>query len=189
MLQPPGFETDSQLVCKLHKEIYELKQAPRSWFQKLSHTLSSLDFSSTKSDSSLFIKTDSHTTLFFLVYVNDILITRSSLSVIQSLIISLQQHFGLKDLGRLHYFLGIEALWTSNGSLHLSQTKYIKDLLQKSRILSSKPQPTLMISSIRLTRDGTTIVDDPSLYRSIVGSFQYILTTRSELSYSVNKVC
>jgi len=40
---------------------------------------------------------------------------------------------------------------------------------------------------MRLTRDGTTAVDDPSLYRSIVGSLQYILITRPELSYNVNK--
>ncbi|XP_068466265.1 uncharacterized mitochondrial protein AtMg00810-like [Phaseolus vulgaris] len=106
-----------------------------------------------------------------------------------SLISSLQQHFGLKDLGRLHYFLGIEISWTTHGSLHLSQTKYITDLLHKSGMLSSKPQPTPMISSMRLTRDGTTTVDDSSLYRSVVGSLQYILITRPELSYSVNKVC
>ena len=42
---------------------------------------------------------------------------------------------------------------------------------------------------MRLTRDGTTTVDDSSLYRSVVGSLQYILITRPELSYSVNKVC
>jgi len=154
MLQPSGFETDSQLVCNLHKAIYGLKHAPRSWFQKLSYTLSSLGFSSTKSDSSLFIKTYTHVTLFVLIYVDDILITGNSLS----------------DLQSLHYFFGIEASWTTNGSLNLSQMKYIKDLLQKSGMVSSKPQPTRMISSIRLTRDDTTTFDDPSLYRSIVGS-------------------
>ena len=82
MLQPPGFETNSQLLCNLHKAIYGQKQAPRSWFQKLSHTLSSLGFSSTKSDSSLFIKTNAQTTLFVLIYVDNILITGSCLSVV-----------------------------------------------------------------------------------------------------------
>ena len=189
MLQPPGFNNDPTLVCKLHKAIYGLKQAPRSWFHKLSQTLFSFGFSATKSDTSLFIKTTKNVTLFVLIYVDDILITGSSLVAIQSLIFSLQQHFGLKDLGHLHYFLDIVISWTTHGSLHLSQTKYITDLHHKSGMLSSKPQPTPMISSMRLTRDGTIAVDDPSLYRSIVGSLQYILITRPELSYSVNKVC
>ncbi|XP_068461664.1 secreted RxLR effector protein 161-like [Phaseolus vulgaris] len=46
-----------------------------------------------------------------------------------------------------------------------------------------------MISSMCLTRDGTTTVDDLSLYKSIVGSPQYVLITKPELSYNVNKVC
>jgi len=42
----------------------------------------------------------------------------------------LGQHFALKDLGRLHYFLGVEASWIMDGNLDLSRTQYITDLLQ-----------------------------------------------------------
>jgi len=73
--------------------------------------------------------------------------------------------------------------------IHLVQTKYIRDLLQKTGMLTSKPQPTPMISSSRLVQDGTITVDDSSLCRSVVDSLQYILITRPELAYSVNKVC
>ena len=98
MLQPLGFNSDPTLVCKLHKAIYGLKYAPRSWFHKLSQTFISIGLSAIKSDSSLFIITAKNVTLFVLIYVDDILITGSSLVVIQSLISSLQQYFGLKDL-------------------------------------------------------------------------------------------
>jgi len=67
MVQPPGFNTnDNTVVCKLKKFINGLKQAPRSWFQKLSSTLLSFGFTPTKSDSSLFINIQSDFTLFVL---------------------------------------------------------------------------------------------------------------------------
>jgi len=58
----------------------------------------------------------------------------------------------------------------------------------KTGMLTSKPQPTPMISCSHLTQGGTTAVDDSSLYRLVVGSLQYILNTNLELAYNVNKV-
>jgi len=90
--------------------------------------------------------------LFVLIYVDDILITGNSNNVIQLLIKSLCQHFSLKNLWHLHYFLGVEAHWTTDGGLHLSQTKCIFDLLQKNNMASSKPKPTPMLSTSSLTK-------------------------------------
>ena len=67
----------------------------------------------------------------------------------------LSSNFALKNLGRLHYFLGVEVTWCANDSIHLSQSKYIHDLLRHTNMLQAKPQPTLMISSILLTVDGS----------------------------------
>jgi len=79
MMQPPGLGTDApNLICQLHKVIYKLKQVLRLWFQKLNTTLISFDFSSTKSDSSLFVKFYTNIVLFILIYVDNIIITRSS---------------------------------------------------------------------------------------------------------------
>jgi hypothetical protein len=46
MKQPPGFEDTSKphFVCKLDKAIYDLKQAPRAWYSKLSSRLQVLGF-------------------------------------------------------------------------------------------------------------------------------------------------
>ena len=97
--------------------------------------------------------------------------------------------FALKDLGPLHYFLGIEVSWLKNNSIHLSQAKYINDLLRRTNMDHSKPQPSPMLSSLRLTADESASVDDPTLYRSIVGALQYATVTRPEISFSVNRVC
>ena len=165
-------------VCKLNKVIYGLKQAPRSWFQKLSYTLDNIDFSATKSDPSHFTKFANDITIFILICVNDNIITGSSSAAITFAIFSLNNFFALKDLDSLHHFLGIEAIWTFNGGLHLSQSKYIKELLQHANMRKAKPQPTPMMSSLPLTQDGSIAFEDHTLYRSIVGVLQYVTITR-----------
>ena len=181
MQQPPGFNTTaSHLVYQLNKAIYGLKQTPRSWFLKLSTTLLHIGFKPTKSDTSLFVKYTPTSSLFVLVYVDDILITGSFDIEIPSLIFNIHSFFPLKDLGPLHHFFGIQITRTASGNMHLSQSQY--NLLQCTNMLASKPYPTPMVSNTRLHQNSSEIFSDPTLYRSIVGTLQYLLVTRPELS-------
>lgn len=123
------------------------------------------------------------------VYVDDIIVTRNSPSHIRSLITQLHAQFSLKQLGTLNYFLGIEVSKVSNGGLFLSQTKYIRELLAKTNMSEAKSLPTPMVSILKLTRQGSDYLQDPSYYRSVVGTLQYATNTRLEISFSVNKVC
>lgn len=190
MTQPPGFEAvDPSLVCKLNKALYGLKQAPRAWFERLKSTLLKLGFCSSKCDPSLFILHANQHSTFMLVYVDDILITGSSASLIQQLVKKLNAEFSLKDLGQLDYFLGIEVHYSENGSLLLSQKKYIQDLLVKANMANANGIASPMASSTKLTKYGSNHVSDPTFFRSIVGGLQYVTVTRPEISYSVNKVC
>ena len=88
MEQPAGFENSNSLhlVCQLHKALYGLKQTPRTWFEKLRDVLVSLGFMSSKFDHSLFIRHSTSCTMFVLVYVDDILVTRSFKFEIQALV-------------------------------------------------------------------------------------------------------
>ena len=126
-------------------------------------------------------------TLIVLVYVDDIIVTGSSIELIHSLITSLQQHFALKDLGKLHYFLGIEVNRSSKG-LHLSQPKYLKEVLTRANMHNANPLPSPMVPNTSLSRFDGDPFDDPHLYRSIVGALQYATLTRPDIAYSVNKV-
>jgi hypothetical protein len=136
MAQPLGFQhpTYPTTVCKLHKAIYCLNQAPHAWFSRLSARLLELKFHSSKSNSSLFIYRASSVTIFVLIYVDDIIITSSHPAAISQLISDLHSSFALKDLGPLHFFLGVEATWHSDG-LHLSQQRYINDILTKTNMV------------------------------------------------------
>lgn len=96
--------------------------------------------------------------------------------------------FLVKNLGPLHYFLGIELIRTSSG-LFLSQSKYISDLLKRTNMHLSKFVSTPMTTSKPLNSlDGCTF-DDPQLYRSVVGSLQYLAFTRPNVSSAINRVC
>jgi histone deacetylase 1/2 len=190
MTQPPGFAAqDKTLVCKLHKSLYGLKQAPRAWYDKLRSVFLQFGFTASKCDPSLFVYTTSSTTIYALVYVDDIILTGPSLTTVQQFIVKLKSVFALKELGQLDYFLGIEVKHQTDGSLVLSQRKYIRDLLVRAKMEDSKPLSSPMVSSLKLSKTGGTSVQDPTLYRSIVGALQYITITRPELSYAVNKVC
>ena len=118
MRQPPGFVDPSgpHHLCKLCKALYGLKQAPRAWYSRLSSRLQQLGFIASKADTSLFVYNRSGVTIFMLVYVNDIIVASSSPPATTKLLADLQASFALKDLGPLHYFLGIQVT-SSPGAL------------------------------------------------------------------------
>lgn len=126
--------------------------------------------------------------LFTLIYVNDIIIRGSCLSLIFVFIHELSQFFPVKDFGPLYYFLGIK-VYRNSSSCFLSQTKYIIDLLVKSNMHNSTSVSTLMFASEKLIAlDGPTF-EDPHLYRIIVNSLQYLSFIHPNISYVVNRAC
>ena len=104
MKQPPGF-VDSSLprhVCRLHKSLYVLKQAPRAWYTRLNDFLLSIGFCASKVDTSLFIFSVGSDICYLLVYVDDILLTGNNVVLLQCLIRLLSSEFKLRDLGDVH---------------------------------------------------------------------------------------
>ncbi|RVW90852.1 Retrovirus-related Pol polyprotein from transposon RE1 [Vitis vinifera] len=170
------------------KALYGLKQSSRAWFTKLSSALLSWGFNSSRTDSSMFVHFGRHSTLIVLVYVYDIIVTGSSPVLIQQLIHKLHSLFALRNLGQLSYFLGIEVTY-DGGSMHLSQRKYITDLLQRTSMLDSKAVATPGTVGLSLSQFDGDLMDDVTMYRSVVGALQYATLTRPDIAFSVNKAC
>jgi len=137
--------------------------------------LLTLGFSSSKADPSLFVYRHASHTIYLLVYVDDILITGSSNSLVRHI--------------TLEYFLGIEIHYLSGKSLMLTQSKYLRDLLHHTHMVDAHPVPTPMVSSAKLSKSVSSAFVDPTLFRSVVGALQYVTLTRPDVSYDVNKVC
>jgi hypothetical protein len=190
MRQPRGFEDPMfpNHVCKLHRSLYGLKQAPRAWFQRFSDYLEDLGFVGSQADYSLFTYHHNSITILLLIYVDDILLTGNSESHLLKLIADLGHFFSMKDLGRLHYFLGLEAILTSQG-LSLTQTKYALDLLQCTNMSHAKPCSSPAANGKKLAMFDGDPLPDPIEYCSVVGTLQYLTLTRPDLSFAVNQAC
>uniref|UniRef100_A0A2N9JAR7 Reverse transcriptase Ty1/copia-type domain-containing protein n=1 Tax=Fagus sylvatica TaxID=28930 RepID=A0A2N9JAR7_FAGSY len=189
MMQPSGFKDLSKPthVCRLRKAIYGLKQAPRAWYTALKNAILQLGFHTSKADSSLFIYSQGSIISYFLVYVDDLVITGNNSTFVASIIKQLGAKFSLKDMGLLHFFLGIEVVPTQAG-LFLSQHKYVRDLLSKTNMSAAKDVSTPLSTSQSLKLvDGTAPVDS-SDFRRIIGSVQYLSLTRPDISFAVNKL-
>ncbi|KAJ9678616.1 hypothetical protein PVL29_020712 [Vitis rotundifolia] len=103
------------------------------------------------------------------------------------LISTLSSEFSLKDLGSLHYFLGLEVKHLPNG-LFVSQTKYTRDLLEHTKMMKCTHINTPMaLKSIITPSDEQPI--DPTRYRQLVGSLQYLTFIRPDIVHAVNKAC
>ncbi|VVA38993.1 PREDICTED: Retrovirus-related Pol poly from, partial [Prunus dulcis] len=154
-------------LCHLKRSLYGLKQAPRAWFKCFSTHLEDLGFTASTADSSLFIYLNGFIRVYLLIYVDDILITGNDSAHISTLIQDLSRLFSMKDLGPVHYFLGMEILRTPSG-LSFTQSKYIKDLLTRRKMQDAKHISSPVASGRRLSLHDGAPLDDPSEYRSVV---------------------
>jgi histone deacetylase 1/2 len=125
-----------------------------------------------------------------LIYVDDIVVVSSSEKAVDALLHDLGMDFALKDLGELHYFLGIEVQKVHDGVI-LSQEKYAHDLLHRVNMYACKTvdTPLSVTDKLSLTDGDLLSGEDSTRYRSIVGALQYMTLTRPDISFAVNKVC
>ncbi|XP_042956303.1 uncharacterized mitochondrial protein AtMg00810-like [Carya illinoinensis] len=186
MNKPPDYSKGGpNQVSKLLKSLYGLKQASIQWYAKLTSHLLDFGFSQSKADYSLFVKTTNDSFTALLVYVDDILVASDSHDSIAALKVFLNDHFKIKDLGPLRYFLGIEVARCSQG-IYICQCKYALDILADSGTLGSKPIKVPMDQNLKLSKAVGSTLKDPSIYRRLVGRLLYLTITRPDISYVVH---
>ncbi|GJU13567.1 retrovirus-related pol polyprotein from transposon TNT 1-94 [Tanacetum coccineum] len=151
----------------LFEEVYmKLPMAPRQWFAKLSSALVSFGYQQSKADYSLFTKKNAEGFTAFLVYVDDLMINGNDAEQIANLKRQLNSQFHMKDLGALHYFLGLEVTKAYSG-LFVSQKKYSMEMLQEAVVMNSRPYQLLMDPNIKLQADIGTPLPDPKSPTSV----------------------
>ena len=192
MRQPEGFVATGQehLVCKLKRSIYGLKQSPRCWNTVLDDQLKNMGFVQSASDPCVY--KDSGGEMFLVgVYVDDIILAGKSDKRIKEVKRALAAKFDIKDMGRLHYFLGMKILQDERtGSVWIGQPAYVESVLKKFGMDNSKPVSTPIDPSTKLTKatDDEQSVDQ-HLYQSAIGSLLYLSGgTRPDITFSVSNL-
>ena len=194
MRQPQGFRQGGKnMVCKLNKSLYGLRQSPRLWGEMLAKVLYGMGFSKTYSDSSLFILDRDNIKIIVPVFVNDIILASKSKDKLDDFVIELGKHFKLRDLGDTTYLLGVEITRNRREKkLFISQQQYILNKLDDFGMSDCKPVGTPMIPSQKLTLDQCPKTEEDKAqmenipYIKAVGSLMYLATmTRPDIAFTV----
>jgi len=189
MEQPLGYvdQTHPNLVYRLKKALYSLKQAPRAWSNKIGEYLVTSGFQTFNANFSLYVKKTNHGIVVIVIYVDDLIITGDNDVNIFDLKKLLKQKFEMKDLGELRYFFGIEVIQSPKG-IWLLQKQYALNKLSEYGMTGCKPISIPLEQNVKLNADEGDLVEDTTMYRCIVGSLIYMTITRLDLSYVVGVV-
>jgi hypothetical protein len=126
-----------------------------------------LGFCSTRSEA-MFVFWQGSDAAYLLLYVDDITLTAYSDTLLRQLTDRLRAKFAIKDLGPLHYFLGLEVVRRADG-FFLHQRKYAQDILEHAGMLNYSPVATPVDTNAKLSATAGSLATDASHYRSIVG--------------------
>ena len=187
MKPPKGyFQENSELVWRLKKSIYGLKQSPRCWNHSIDEQLKMMEFQPTPSDPCIY---KSKENVIIGLYVDDILIAGQDLNRINEIKKELSRHYELKDLGQMKSFLGVEIDQRPNGDIFLSQLKYTQKIIDDFSMSKCNPIDTPASPDSRLIpmKEGEKV--DIHQHQSAIGSLIYLSTkTHPDISFAVHQV-
>jgi hypothetical protein len=179
MEQPQGFvrQGNEHLVCKLHKSLYGLKQSPRAWNQKLDAFLKNIQFMKSEADHSLYVAQVGDVKFFIVVYVDDLILVCNNQNKLLQIKEELNQKFEMKDLGELHFFLGMEVERNRDERfLRINQIKYLKEILKCFRMEECKPIGVPFDPKVKLQRNVNGNDESKGFpYQQAVGSLMYAM--------------
>ena len=130
--QPEGFVTpkNARKMCKLHRSIYGLKQAFRSWNLRFNDAIKEFGFIKNEDEACVSKKVSGSTIIFLVLYVNDILLIENDIPSLQTVKTWLGNCFSMKVLGEATYELCVKNYRDrSRKLLGLSQSTYIDKVL------------------------------------------------------------
>lgn len=171
-------------MYKLRKALYDLKQASRAWNIKLNKILVGLNFHRCSEEPPLYKRQDKTSLLIVVVYVDDLLITGSSLSAINDFKKSMAIEFEMSDLGKLAYYLGIE-VHQFDGGITLRQSQYAMKLLEESGKVSCNLTHAPVDFNVKLSKSPAKKNVDETEYKRNISCLRYLSHTRPDLLFSV----
>ena len=191
MKQPPGYvkKGKEDLVCKLNRSIYGLKQSSRCWYESLNNYLTEIGFEKSSGDACLYVSHKGNEMCLIAVYVDDLLVVSKSDSFLSDVKARLSTRYKMKDLGLANYFLGVNVV-QNNDSIFIHQAPYVCSLLEQFNFKNCKPINTPVDTSNNLEKScEDSDVFDIETYQSAIGSLLYLsMRTRPDIAFAVSNV-
>jgi hypothetical protein len=153
--QPFDFlvKSNKDKILKLKKALYGLKQEPRVWYNIIDSYFNEQGFRRSKSEPTLYIKTQGNSnTLIVSLYVDDLIYMGNNKEMIQEFKKDMIKTFKMINLGLMHYFLGIE-ISQENEEIFISQKKYTESLLKKFQMTRRKAIATPFVTNEKLQKE------------------------------------
>ena len=184
MTQPDGYVKNNNLVCKLNKSLYGLKQSAFLWNNTLRQFMQSQNLSQSITDPCVFVRKTDKDTLYVLIWVDDIIISASSMQIINEFKTNLANRFKVKDLGPLKWFLGVQFNVTDK-LISMNQSLYVKNILTRFNMTDCTPRSLPCDPSVyALLEKDSEPLENPRQYQELIGSLIYLMTgTRPDIAF------
>jgi hypothetical protein len=194
MKQPKGYAVKGkkELVCKMKKCMYGLKQSPGMWYKKFDTYMMGLGFTRSKEDHCVYSKLIGDHLIYLVLYVDDMLLIGNK-EIIQDVKTQLSFKFNMKDLGASNFILGMEIKRDrKRRKVWLNQRKYVETILQRLNMQECKMVKVPIPIGVNLSVDQCPKTHEEEedmyhvLYASAVGSLMYAMVcTRPDIAHAV----
>ncbi|KAH9150574.1 hypothetical protein LEN26_004051 [Aphanomyces euteiches] len=186
-----------RVACLLVKALYGLKQPPREWYKVLTAFLGEIGFEKTNVESCIYTRQTNGQQAIIAIYVDDLVLVAQNDHVMADLKSAIKQRFASKDMGPIHYILGLKIIRDRKKRLiHISQPLNALNMLKRFQLDRARPA-TIPLNEVLKASDSPTEDQTKSeayaamhaSYRQGVGSLMYLmLGTRPDLAYAVQSL-
>jgi hypothetical protein len=187
MKQPEGYSDGTNRVCKLVKSLYGLKQSPRMWYEKLSNALHRHGFTTSSYDDALFINRKAKSTVWCLVYVDDILMMSADEESLHLCAAKLRSEFEMTVTDEPSQYLGMNISKNKKtGEITISQEKYIQTMVKRYDVKPLRKTYTPIIPPLARIDKNEEEAMSQYEYQAMVGSLIYAATcSRPDIQFGV----
>jgi hypothetical protein len=188
MKQPEGYEaSNKELVCKLNKNLYGLKQGAIEWNRKLHEILTKEGYNQSRNDLCLYSKQQNGKWLYISTHVDDLIVVSADSQMIKDFEEKISKTVIMKNLGNLQHYVGLQFERDEHGIFSVHQRKYIDEKLREFNLTDSKPSKIPRNTGYQKNQMASEEMKSKEVYRSAIGSLQYLaVNTRPDIAVAVS---
>ena len=155
-----------------------------TWYDWIDSFLYSLGFTKSKPYSNLSYKVEEGNLVILLLYVDDLFVTSMD-GLIDGTKRKLAAEFEIKDLGMMHYFVGME-VWQNADGISLGQGKYAVEILKRLGMMDCKAMTTPLASNMKLLSDASSELVEAMMYHQMISALMCLENLRPNICFAVN---